>query len=65
MPVFKHVLPRFTHLKHLTLRIEVAGKIAILQLAYLLETAPFLENLHLDVSSDVMNPFILPTVTLR
>lgn len=49
MPVFKHVLPRFTHLKHLTLRIEVAGKIAILQLAYLLEVAPFLENLHLDM----------------
>lgn len=41
------------HLKHLALRVEMFGKTTAIQLAYLLEAAPFLEDLHLDVSSHV------------
>lgn len=45
---------RFMHLRHLSMKItlsayERSGKSAVLQLAYLLEAAPFLADLHLDM----------------
>ena len=45
---------RFMHLRNLIMNITFGnvqrlGKNAVLQLAYLLEAAPFLVNLHVDV----------------
>ena len=55
----------FVYLRHLTVKITFSsrpkrfGKNAILQLAYLLEAAPFLVDLHLDVRCYSICTFIL------
>ncbi|CAM0950558.1 unnamed protein product [Alopecurus aequalis] len=46
---FKYAPLEYSHLRHLALRLQMFGKTAVLQLAYLLEAAPYLEDLHLDM----------------
>jgi hypothetical protein len=57
---FKYAPLEYSHLRHLALRLQMFGKTAVLQLAYLLEAAPFLEDLHLDVSIVVMHALNYP-----
>uniref|UniRef100_A0A0D9XVW6 At1g61320/AtMIF1 LRR domain-containing protein n=1 Tax=Leersia perrieri TaxID=77586 RepID=A0A0D9XVW6_9ORYZ len=52
---FTHPLHKYINLRHLTMRIAYGtarrfGKNAVLQLAYILEAAPFLVDLHLAMS---------------
>jgi hypothetical protein len=56
---FTHSPFKFIRLKHLTMKINCWGNTnSVFQLAYLLEAAPVLEDLHFEVSKF----FLLPTL---
>ncbi|PNT65605.1 hypothetical protein BRADI_4g45090v3 [Brachypodium distachyon] len=54
MPGFKHAPLVFSsHLRHLALKIQMKGKTSVLQLGCLLEAAPLLEDLCLDMNCTI------------